>query len=462
MKNALPSTESGSAPFSENAFARRLKNNEFLLTLLFLLLIGTQISNSQCLTVPPQPSCPVAGAIALTNGMTTTAGNTYCLTGNQNYTNLTMNGGTLVICGNLNLTNFTFNSGTIIVAQGASWNVSMPTAVVFGSNSSVYNYGTVNFGNSIVTGSNNVFMNCLLTSVFNVNFNQMVIQGPNTSFINNGTFTSSYFIVQSNNSPNVVCLGAGSAISTGIMINQYANAFNVPTGTACVQITNTIINSQPMTASPNVQICYIASSVSVAQGPNFGAATVNPNCPSCSIALPVTISNVQAHCLNTKLRVDWTAESEEDCASYLVQRSDDGLSYTDELLVECQSAGAIQTDYSVELPTGYKENAEFVRLKRTTSAGDETFTNPIAVDCSAGFTIDIFPTLVADGIVTISADQPIESIAMYSMEGKKVKTFAIADEKKTTIDVGDIALGQYLLTVQTEHVRVDKLLRIMK
>jgi hypothetical protein len=289
----------------------------------------------------------------------------------------------------------------------------------------------------------------------------MVIQGPNTSFINNGTFTSSYFIVQSNNSPNVVCLGAGSAISTGIMINQYANAFNAPSGTACVQITNTILNSQPMTLSPNVQICYMASSVSIGQGPNFGNATVNPNCPSCSVALPVGITNIVAHCFDAKLRVGWTSESEADCSTYLVQRSDDGLHFTDDLVVECQNTGSQPTEYYVEMPSGFKQKAELVRLKRTTASGNETYTDPITVDCSGGFTVDIFPTLVTDGSVTILSDMRIEGITIYSLDGKTVKTFAVTEEKKATIDVGDIALGQYLLTVQTEHVRVDKLLRIL-
>lgn len=440
-------------------------SNHFLCCCILLCCFSgiSFVSNSQCLTVPAPLSCPIAGAIALTDNTTLTAGNTYTLTGTSSFTNITMNGGTLVVCGTLNLANFTFNSGTIYVASGGSLNVNTSASIVFGSNSNIYNFGSVYFASSIVTGTNNIIYNCLISSYFNIPFNQLVIQGPNTYFINNGIFNSSYFIVQSNNSANVICSGTGSVITTGIMINQFANAFNSPNGPSCIQITNTIINSQPMTTSPNVDICYVAATVSVVSGPGFGSATVNNNCTSCSIPLPVGIITSSATCYDLKLHVNWTVDSETDCAEYHVQRSDDGIHFNDALAVACQGTSPAPTEYSVELPSGFTAKQEYVRLKRTEMNGNAAVSNTMVVDCSLGLTIDIYPTMVTTPYVTVNSDKPITSIALYGMDGKLVQTFEVGDKKEVVIEIGSqVAIGQYMLTVKTDMTRVDKLLRVVR
>jgi len=432
---------------------------------LFLLIffsIVTYFSDAQCLTPVPVPA-PDPGNIVLTNGASVNSGNTYQFTGTSNFSNFTMNGGTLIVYGTLNITNtFAFNSGTIIVAPGATHNITHSAAVVFGSNSNIYNYGTTTFNVSIVTGSNDVVYNAQ-GATFTVAFNQMVIGGPNTDFVNNGMFNSSDFIVQSNNSPNPVCLGAGSAINTGVMINQYGNAFTSPSGASCVQITNQIINSQPMTNSSNVNICYQAGSVSVVQGPNFGAATINNNCSTCAIPLPLGVSGTKAICFDSKIRFSWSMDSEMDCAEYAVQRSSDGQHFEDAIHVECQGQGASSAEYSVDIPANYLLKEEYVRLKKTESNGTVLTTDPLSVNCEPGVMVTIYPTMVFNDLITVNSEQNIQSVTMFGMDGKEVQRFAIdAGQKMAVIQLNSqLAIGQYLLTVQTEHVRVDKLLRVM-
>lgn len=422
-------------------------------------------SYGQCTTPPAPLTCPVAGSIVLTEGSSVNSGNTYTATGTTSLNSITMNGGTLVVCGTLNLANLTYTSGTIYVAPGGTLNyTNSGTALVLGSNSSIYNFGTIYSAGSIVTGSNNTIMNCTLSSLFTIPFNQFVIQGPNTQFINNGTFNSSYFIVQSNNSANVVCSGPGSAISTGIMINQLANAFNSPSGSSCIQITNTIINSQPMTATGNVFICYNSGSVSVIGSANFGNATVSNPCASCSIPLPIGLISANAACDNMNIHVSWVAEPDPTCIGYTIQRSSNGMQFTDALFVNCQSGNATTPqEYSVQLSPASNTQEEFLRLKQTDSDGGEVLSDILQVDCSYGLTIDIFPTLVTTPYVTVRSDEPIESIILYSMDGKKVQIFDVQDEKEVVIEIDTrMAIGQYLLTVETRSHRADKLLRIIR
>lgn len=434
-----------------------------VLCILFFLNFPS-VASGQCLPVPPPVTCPVAGGIPLTEGAVLNTGNTYVVTGTMNLSAITMNGGSLVICGTLNLANLTFTSGTINVSPGGVFNYTNGSiALVMGANSNIYNYGNINFSCSIVTGANNVIYNCTIGSVFSTPFNQLVVQGPNTFFVNNGIFNSSFFIVQSTNSPGVICSGPGSVITTNTMINQFANAFSSPNGPSCIQIISQIINSQPMTNSSNVNICYQIGSVSVFQGPAFGNATVSPNCATCAIPLPVTFTEANVNCSNQKIQVDWQTESEPTPCQYAVQTSDDGSEFNDISTVEATSISAEAITYSAELDLNYVTKPGYLRIRRTASDNSISYSPILTVDCAGEALVDIYPTMVTGDEITIVSNEPISEIVLYSIDGKRVQVFPIPDKHEFVITLNrDVALGQYVLTVQGSTIRVDKMLRIIR
>jgi len=432
-----------------------------VLAVLFALFFSFS-STAQCLPVPAQITCPVSGATALVNNDNIGTGITKSHTGTASFSNLTMNGGTLVVCGTLNLASFTFNSGTIYIAQGGTLNVNTSASIVFGANSTIYNYGTVYFASSIVTGSNNLVMNCLPTSHFSIPFNQFVLQGPNSYLVNNGWFNSNYFIVQSTNSASPVCSGPGSSIVTGILINQFANSFTSPSGTSCIQITNSIINSQQMTTNPSVNICYMAGSVSVSGSANFGNATVNSNCASCSVALPVGISGASANCYNGLVTMQWITDSEPNCGVYKVQMTSNGTDFHDAAEVQCQGASLAPREYNCEITGGSLTAFDYLRVKRSDPSGYETFSGLLQVDCSEGSSVNIYPTFITDEVITVKASDRIIAITMFSMDGRTIQQFDIEQNlKEISLNIGEhTAMGQYLLSVETETIRVDRLLRV--
>lgn len=432
--------------------------------LAFLLYLFPSLVYSQCLPVPPAVTCPVAGGIPLTEGAVLSTGNTYVVTGTQTINNITMNGGSLVICGTLNLANITFNSGTINVSPGGIFNYTNSSiAVVMGANSNIYNYGTVNFSCSIVTGANNVIYNCTLSSVFSTPFNQLVVQGPNTYFVNNGIFTSSFFIVQSTNSAGVICSGSGSVIVTNTMINQFNNAFSSPDGPSCIQILSQIINSQPMTNSANVNICYQNGSVSVFQGPAFGSATINAGCSTCAIPLPTTFTSAKATCYDEKIQIEWNTQSEPTPCLYAVEASHDGSQFSDVTTLETVATSTDAIAYSTVLDLDGIVKPEYVRVRKTTPDNISVYSPVLTVDCSQETQLTIYPTMVTGDEITIICNEPISEIVLYSIDGKRVQVFPVPDKREFVITLNkDIALGQYVLTVQARTVRIDKLLRIVR
>lgn len=430
----------------------------------FLLCMLPMLAYSQCLPVPPAITCPVAGGIPLTEGAVLTAGNTYVVTGTQTINSITMSGGSLVVCGTLNLANITFNSGTINVSPGGVFNYTNGSiAVVMGANSNIYNYGTVNFNCSIVTGANNVIYNCTIGSVFSTPFNQMVVQGPNTYFVNNGVFTSSFFIVQSTNSPGVICSGAGSVIVTNTMINQFNTAFLSPDGPSCIQIVSQIINSQSMTNTPNVNVCYQNGVVNFIQGPAFGSATLNPGCSTCAIPLPVTFTSAKATCYDEKIQIEWNTQSEPTPCLYAVEVSDDGSQFNDVTTLETSTTSTDAIAYSAELNLNGIAKPEYLRVRRTAPDNNSVYSPVLTVECSEDAQLSIYPTMVTGNEINVICNEPISEIVLYSVEGKRVQVFPVPDKREFVITLNeDIALGQYVLTVQAKTVRVDKLLRIVR
>lgn len=442
----------------QNCSAALLMRNAFTSVILVgLLLFNSSIeSHAQCVAPPVQPSC--ASGIALVDNDNLTLGVTKVVSGTSSFSGLTINGGTLIVCGTLNLTSLTFTSGTIYVCSGATLNVNTAAAVVFGNNCNLYNFGTTYFASSIVTGANNLIVNCTTSSYFNIPFNQFVLQGPNTQFVNYGIFNSSYFIVQSTNSPNPVCSGLGSVIITGIMINQYANAFTSPSGPSCIQITNQAINSQPMTATANVQICYYGASAS---GLNFGNATVSLNCNSCSVVLPVDVIQLAAACLNSNVTLNWVVQSEDNCSDYDVQISSNGVDFQNVRQIQCNGPSATELSYSCSIeiaPLG----AHYIRVKRSDFDGNEDYSSTVILNCLEGSTVDIFPTYVEGTQITVTSDDRIVAINMYTMDGRKVKSFDLEPNQKVIVlDIGsDTALGEYFLVVETPAARIDKLIHV--
>jgi len=426
------------------------------MTLCFaLLFFAPKQFLAQCSTPPAQPAC---GGTALVDNDNLTAGVTRVVNGTSSFSNLTINGGTLIVCGTLNLSSFTFTSGNVFVCVGATMNVNTAAAVVFGNNCNWYNYGTTFFASSIVTGQNNLIMNCIPGAFFNIPFNQFVLQGPNTQFVNYGTFSSSFFIVQSTNSPAPVCSGIGSVIITGFMINQYLNAFTSPSGPSCIQITNQAFNSQPMTTTPNVNICFVGGS---GAGQNFGNATVTVNCTTCAVPLPVDNIAFEAACSEAQLLLEWTVQSEEDCSNYQIEVSENASDFQVAREVFCEGPSVTPITYSAQVDIDPSWNY-YTRVKRIDMSGNETYSQIRTLNCLLGSTVDIFPTYVTESEVTVKSDDRIIAINMYSMDGRIVKRFDISpDQKIVVLNIGEeTAYGEYLLTVETPAARVDRLIHV--
>jgi hypothetical protein len=403
--------------------------------------------SSQCLVPPASPSCNPPGSIALANNDVVGVGQVKTLGGSVAYNSITMSGGTLIVCGSLTLNTISFSSGTLIINPGGSVLINSGSAIVFGNNSCIVNYGSFKITSSIVTGQNNVFYNATPSSVFTVAFNQFVIQGPNTYIINNGILNASYIIVQSTNSPGPVCSGPGSYMVCNFMINQYPNAFLSPDGPSCINITQWIINSQAMTTTSNVMICYMASSVSISGSPNFGAATVYSNCPSCMVALPLELTALWGSCDGRKISLSWVTEQESNVVKFIVERSANGIDF--------KEAGSMVANnkpyrnyYNMELEAADNADKSYFRIKEVDKNMDVKLSPLTYVSCKDKNGVRIYPA-VSSGEFNVMADEDVTEISIYDIAGRLVKQEAVDHSRFYTFYPEGFARGSYVVSVKT-------------
>lgn len=444
------------------SFARTLLFLFKLIILFVFLILFNSRGNAQCQAAPAMMSCNPAGATALANNDAIVAGQIKTVNSAASLGNLAMSGGTLVVCANLTLSNISWSGGVIYINSGCTLQINTASAIVFGSNCSLYNYGTFSCTGSIVTGQNNIIYNCSPSAAFNLIFNQFVIQGPNTYIINKGLINCAYVIVQSTNATNPICSDFNSVISTNIMINQFANAFTSPNGPSCIYIAQTIINSQPMSATPDVDICYKASSVSIIGAPNFGSATVNSNCTSCSIVLPLEITGFHGSCNGTSFLLDWTCTTENMGNYFLVEESKDGVLF--------QTAGSTKANGNPGMKTTYTYNYEpsagvngifYFRIAQVDAAGKKDYSPAIAVSCEKESGFELYPSLIESNPFFIHAKHGLESVRVFELSGKLIFERLDLSRELNVIELpGNISRGLYIVTVtetdgKVHHVKVN-------
>jgi hypothetical protein len=426
------------------------KNKAAVIGLYFIsILLIPCLCFPQCLTTPTVPSCNPPGGIPLVNNDVVVTGQTKILNSNASYNSLTMSGGTLIVCSSLTLSSISFASGTLIINPGASVLINSSPAVVFGNNSCIFNFGAFTITSSIVTGQNNIIYNAATSSVFTVAFNQFVIQGPNTYVINNGIINAGYIIVQSANSPGPVCSGPGSFMVCNIMINQYSNAFLSPAGPSCINITQQIINNQPMTLTSSVTVCYLAPSVSIIGSPNFGSATVNSNCPSCMIALPIKFVNFSGHCVKNKVTLQWMTEAEGDILKFIIERSINGIDFLESGSVLPNNLSTQSfNNYTLDINDGSGEN--YFRIKEVDKNNSFTYSPIIYADCQKENANDVllYSTLSSD-YFSIRSDEDIRAIKIYDIAGRLIRDEIIQTQKTCSIILSEIARGTYVVSIET-------------
>lgn len=392
-----------------------LKNWKIVLCALFF----PAVLNAQCTVAYSEPDCSQPGALNLFEGALVGPGDVYIVNGTMSLNVITVNGGTLIICGTLNLNQLNFVTGNIVVGGAGAFNLLNPSiAVVFGANCTLINFGSVYSASSIVTGSNNLIVNYYTSSSINIPFNQLVTQGPNSQVVNNGILNTNFIVNLSNNTISPFCLGPGSVTSTGLMINQYPNAFLTPDPNSCIHITNTIMNAQTMTNTGNTIICYDAASVSVVGSPLFGNATVESDCPGCSVPLSSKIEYFDVANSHHGVELNWSVDNAEDVVLFEVEKFDSNSDAFGHLCYVSKNGIHVDNNYQFFDQQVVAGETYYYRVKLISREGNNSFSWVRAITYSSIDDPIFSPNPVTNKCVQLSKE--VEIISVENVVGQRI------------------------------------------
>jgi PKD repeat protein len=393
---------------------------------------------------------------------------TYTLPGLYNVT-LTINGGASTITKNAWI-QILPDLGTPY-APAAGGNFEAPNQLHFGPE---YLLAGIDWerGNSAVAGKNGFVSasNSWVTAlVGNYNDNlRMELYCPSYNFTNAGTYTLQFqtkfsaetgfdgFRVEYSTNKGASWLPLG----TTVQANWYNNN-NTSGGVSFPANEAMFSGSQAAFSLKTFDVSFLAGNPTVAFRFVFGSdsgvfaagAAIDDFeilGPANSGGLPVEGSPLYGAWIGERPNLSWTTFEEVNLSGFAVERSEDGLRFSDVGFVDAQGNNAASSKYIWEDATA-TDNKYFYRLRAVDFDGTVHFTNTVELTRGLGMVgiTKVYPNPFADKI-SIELSSPGDGhadISLYDLAGRKI--FA-ADGVSTagnviTLDALDLPAGTYML-----------------
>jgi len=177
-----------------------------------------------------------------------------------------------------------------------------------------------------------------------------------------------------------------------------------------------------------------------------------PTCPGFE-PLAVNILTFNARRIaGDRVQLSWTTVAEVNSIEYVIQRSTDGINFTE--ISRVPASGGINTGgintYNAYDQAPEKGVTNYYRFYEVASDGTKVFSKTLAINMSGkGGVLNIYP-VPASGKVTIElTDNNFGHavIEVYNMAGKKVAGAAVADGINYTMDIQQLLNGYYMVKV---------------
>lgn len=162
--------------------------------------------------------------------------------------------------------------------------------------------------------------------------------------------------------------------------------------------------------------------------------------------LPIELFQFDAYREKDFVRVYWSTSSEFNTHYYWVQRSEDGINFTNLERVEAQGYSQNTTHYSI-LDEKPLPGLSYYRLYQIDLDGQYSITDPVAVLFEAE-EIQVFPN-PTEGIVHVFNPSDAGTMQLVSLEGTVVFETTM-DKGDTVLDLATYPSGMYLLQIQWE------------
>jgi hypothetical protein len=363
------------------------------------------------------------------------------------------------------------DSGNIYVLPGASLVIGsgIGAGLVLRGNSAIYNYGTVEIQRNLsldngwaTTAKPNLIINATSSSVFKMSNQYLVINNPYSWFVNNGSAEFWGIITDNQSVAASVCLGNNSSTRMAMLINKVANAYTVPSGSACVNVYQWSQFYNPLTSSTNLLACvsgsYTSDTGCIPFGcqPNYwGAAQVFTNCTGCNtlILLETGFTSFVAKALNNgSNHLEWQWAAKNPMQRFLIQRSANGASFTTIDSIRAQNQQSIfYIDDKNPLPGN-----NYYMISSMDPHTDHTINSKIVnVYREHPQTFTFYPIPFSEKLfIRYSTGERPEKIVLKDVHGKAIKMHFFAHEYARQVELKilePLAPGIFVIHIQTSR-----------
>ncbi|HYF31926.1 MAG TPA: T9SS type A sorting domain-containing protein [Chitinophagaceae bacterium] len=184
--------------------------------------------------------------------------------------------------------------------------------------------------------------------------------------------------------------------------------------------------------------------------------------------LPLVLKNFNASLNNKKVNLDWVTGHEKDLSHFVVERSTNGIDYTDAGVVFAagNSTAVQQYNFSEVLNTGSK-GVVYYRLKMMDSQKRYQY-SPVRIirmgDAATQVTVQAYPNPVINELrITVPATWQNQQVSyeVYNMNGNLVKRITNGNASQTeTLNVKELGAGSYVVKAYTKDEAASQ--RIVK
>lgn len=175
-----------------------------------------------------------------------------------------------------------------------------------------------------------------------------------------------------------------------------------------------------------------------------------PLCWGCAM-LPIELSSLTSSCSGNVITLDWSTASEINNHYFLVERSDNGLGWTEIAQVEGAGTSSVEHYYTWS-DNDALPGTSYYRLKQVDFDGNSTYSSVISVACNSTVSVVLFPNPSAGDVyckLTTDGAQTV-TLKVADAEGKCVSVTSFAIAKGTTVEkltTGKLKPGTYTFVV---------------
>ena len=180
-------------------------------------------------------------------------------------------------------------------------------------------------------------------------------------------------------------------------------------------------------------------------------------CPAAPLPIEV-LEPLSARLEGRQVRLAWATAMEHNNKGFGIQRSKDGLTWTEIGWVEGQGTTSVAKEYRAT-DTSPKEGINYYRYEQVDYDGHSTFSNVVSVAYQSLDTqIRLAPNPATHEVMILSAStDKVEQIVIRTLAGKTVKTFDLATNH---LDIRDLSPGVYVVFIRVGGAVVEKLLAV--